>query len=268
MGNLFKIVLIVITVGEISAINPVKDYKFHLPAYIENIDSSFIRTDDGAAVFLYTVYSDDMNIGTSIIMAYGDSGNLSYCLPYAVRLNQMGYSVILFDYRGFGNSSAWENNENMLFYSEYAVDLNHVIDYTKRKYPENKIGIMAFSMGTIISTLSTQNDSVDFFIFENYVTCLKETLKRINKRSAGKMVLPHNFDLEKYSNLVRNINIPLLVFNAKDDRVIKEKDLHILSKKKCVTVNYNGNHGCGYATLGENYFDTIREFLFYHTFGE
>lgn len=51
---------------------------------------------------------------STIILAYGDSGNMSYWLHQAAILSQKGFAVILFDYRGFGESSSFKMNPNQV----------------------------------------------------------------------------------------------------------------------------------------------------------
>src|ERR1700745_2483977 len=85
-------------------------------------------------------------------------------------LSQVGFTVVMFDYRGFGESDSFAIDPKMLYYNEFATDLTSVIRFAKEKYPGNKTGVWAFSMGTIITTLACNTAHPDFIIGDGYVT--------------------------------------------------------------------------------------------------
>lgn len=45
----------------------------------------------------------------TIVLCSGDSGNMSYLIGQAVNLLYLGYNVITFDYRGFGQSQEFKS---------------------------------------------------------------------------------------------------------------------------------------------------------------
>ena len=85
-------------------------------------------------------------------------------------LSHVGFTVVMFDYRGFGESDSFNIDTKMLYYNEFATDLTAVIQFAKNKYPKNKTGVWAFSMGTIIATLATNYIQPVFIIGDGYVT--------------------------------------------------------------------------------------------------
>ncbi len=246
-------------------LNPEKIYKYTTDDFGLNIaDSLKIKTSDGYNIFIYLFNPKSNIINKTIILSYGDAGNLSYYFSYAKRLTDYGYSVVLFDYRGFGKSDDFEIDKNHLFYTEFAIDLSTVICYTKSKYPQNSIGIMAFSMGTIFATLVSDTNSIDFIISENYVTniySVKERLERITQNYSS-FLLPPNITEKEYLSKINEIRVPILVFSSILDKVTTLEDSYIFSNNdKCKIVPYEGNHGCGLVTLSENYFQEINQFL-------
>ncbi len=89
----------------------------------------------------------------TIIICDGDAGNMAYLLPYAYELLTRGFNVVLFDWRGFGQSDVWSMNSDQLCYTEFLLDYRAVIDYVKSQ-PEvdsNRIGVFGFSTGAYLS---------------------------------------------------------------------------------------------------------------------
>lgn len=120
-----------------------------------------------------------------LILAYGDAGNMSYWLYQVAELVTKGFTVITFDYRGFGESDSFKINSKYLYYNEFVTDLVSIIRWTKNKYRENQIGIWALSMGTIMSTLALQEENVDYLIAEGFVRStlqIKQSIKKLKNK--------------------------------------------------------------------------------------
>jgi len=106
---------------------------------------------------------------TTMVVAYGDFGNMSYELNQARALSAAGYRVYLFDYRGFGHSADFAIDEQHLYYHEFSVDLGTALADARRRFSRNRTGILAFSMGTIMGSEVAATARCDFFVAEGYV---------------------------------------------------------------------------------------------------
>jgi pimeloyl-ACP methyl ester carboxylesterase len=112
---------------------------------------------------------DVPDLHTTMVLAYGDAGNMSQWLNQARALAQGGYRVYLFDYRGFGHSADFSIDPQRLYYHEFSVDLGTALADARRRYPHDRTGIIAFSMGTIMGTEVAARKGCDFFVAEGYV---------------------------------------------------------------------------------------------------
>lgn len=86
----------------------------------------------------------------TMVLAGTDSGNMSSFLFQARALAAAGYQVLLFDYRGFGHSEAFAIDQNRLYYEEFATDLSTALAEARRRAPRQRVGIIGFSMGTLL----------------------------------------------------------------------------------------------------------------------
>ncbi|MDA3907445.1 MAG: alpha/beta fold hydrolase, partial [Bacteroidales bacterium] len=89
----------------------------------------------------------------TIIICDGDAGSMAYNIYAARKYAINGYNVALFDWRGFGESDDFEMNQDYLFYSEFLLDYEAVIN-TVNHLPETKkdqIGLFGFSTGAYFS---------------------------------------------------------------------------------------------------------------------
>ncbi len=106
---------------------------------------------------------------TTMVVASGDYGNMSYNLFTARALTGAGYRVLLFDYRGFGHSGAFAIDAQRLYYEEFATDLRTALAEARRRSPRQRVGIIGFSMGTLLGAEVAATNRCDFLITDGYV---------------------------------------------------------------------------------------------------
>jgi len=209
----------------------------------------------------------DANNSITLVLAYADAGNMSWWLNYGAVLSQMGYTVVLFDYRGFGESDDFAIDPKMLYYNEFAKDLEAVVKFAKGKYTGNKTGIWCFSMGTIITTLAAKTIKPDFIIGDSYVTD-PAGIKKYYAPQKKEIDLPA--DANKYEAVLAGINVPMLVFSGDEDEVTTQASIKKLQEKKpsLKMISYKGGHMAGFGVLtdpkkfpGSEYVAAINDFL-------
>jgi hypothetical protein len=194
---------------------------------------------------------------STIILAYGDSGNMSYYLNQAAILSQRGFAVILFDYRGFGKSSSFTMNPNQLYYNEFAIDLVSVIKWTKAEFSENKIGIWALSMGTIMSTIALQQEPLDFFVGEGFVINPTKIKTKIFELKGKEILLPDGHT--EFQNKINTLTMPMLLFAGNEDIITTIEDSKNIAnqRKNRSIVTFKGGHLQGFQSLTKKYFGDL-----------
>ena len=206
----------------------------------------------------------------TIVVAEGDAGNMGQLLFHAKMLADVGYRVLLFDYRGFGHSSDFAIDQQRLYYTEFADDLRAALLYARQQFPQSRTGIFGFSMGTIMATHVVATEQPDFFIGEGYVAdpvALVATIKQVKNKT---VTLPP--EAATYSALLRQIRCPvLLVAGTKDTNTPLADSRRIVQAahhKQRKLVTFEGAHGEGLTALsstprqyGDLYAAAVQDFL-------
>jgi predicted alpha/beta hydrolase len=226
-----------------------------------------LTTDDKAELNSWLIKADaNIENGITLILCYGDAGNMSYWLNQAGILSQVGYNVLMFDYRGFGNSSSFTINPDQLYYDEFATDLESVISWAKNNLQYENLGIISFSMGTIMSTIALQTEKVDFLIGEGFVLDPIEIKNKILKFKGKEITLPKSSEI--YLQMVSNLKLPILLFSGTEDEFTTSKDSEkvISMTENRKLIKFEGNHLEGFTKLsgnyyGEQYIEDINRFL-------
>lgn len=247
-----------LVLNQIFALNPDRNYQITPDSLGLTFESESILTPDNAEIKLWNIQPPiETNNENTIIISYGDAGNMSWWLNQAAILSQVGYNVILFDYRGFGQSSDFEINKDMLYYNEFVTDLVTVIKWTKKNVKSKNIGLLSFSMGTIMSTIAVQAEPVDFMIAEGYVLNPETIKQRIKDLKGKEILLPKNSN--DYKEKISKINFPILIFSGTEDIVTTLQDSKkiVSERKNRKLIEFVGNHLGGFQALSKEYFGQI-----------
>ena len=152
---------------------------------------------------------------TTVVLAYGDMGNMSQWLYQAHAFARNGYRVYLFDYRGFGHSADVALDPQRLYYHEFTVDLATVLADARRRFPHNRTGVLAFSMGTIMGTEVAATGKCDFLISDGYVGNPQRLVAEQWQRRQKVVTLPA--EAADYARLARRVHCPWLLVGGTAD---------------------------------------------------
>lgn len=106
----------------------------------------YITTPDGETLNLWLLKPHGNN--PTVIFCHGDGGNISDFQSIIKPFADAGYGLVLFDYRGFGNSSGQTGEKGVY------TDLNTVIEYLKRTQHlnEKRMVLWGYSFGGAVAT--------------------------------------------------------------------------------------------------------------------
>lgn len=237
------------------AINPDREY-IRTPDSVDwKYEQLKIITKDDFTLNSWIYEADkDNNKDTVLILAYPDAGNMSYFVYHAMILANAGYTVVTFDYRGFGKSQDFEIQREYLYYNEFAWDLEAVVETMSKRFHDKKIGVWGMSMGTTVVSRAFPKikSRVDFIVGEGYVTNPVAIVARYQKLDK-QIILPESPRL--YDKAVRSIDVPLLILTASNDQVTSHQDATNLQSKlgeNCQIIQYSGDHLTGFQVDYEN----------------
>jgi surfactin synthase thioesterase subunit len=121
-------------------------------------------------------------------------------------------------------------------------------------------------MGTIMSTIALQNETVDFLIGEGFVSNPSVIQKKIHEVKSKEIVLPTGY--ENYQDQVKNLKVPILLFAGSQDVFTTQADSKLIAKQRknrSLSV-FNGGHLQGFQTMtkaffGDLYIAKIEQFI-------
>ena len=131
------------------ALNPSRTYKQRPDKFNIKYSEVKVNTKDGSQLNLW--YFPTLNPSKRlVIIAHNGNGNMADYLRRVDQFKRLGYNVVTFDYRGFGESSEFEIAGDMYIYTQFTTDLEAVIDYCKTNYQET-FDVYGFGIGAGIA---------------------------------------------------------------------------------------------------------------------
>ncbi|MGJ3235984.1 alpha/beta hydrolase [Marivirga sp.] len=246
-----KIILILLFLPlNLLAIDPDKEYILTPDSIGWEYEELTVTTEDGYGLntWIYAPNTDSEK-DEVLILAYPDAGNMSYFVYHASILANLGYTVITFDYRGFGKSSDFEIKPNNLFHLEFSYDLKAMVDFTDKRFKDKSLGIWGLSMGTMVTTYAYEKikNKIDFLIYDAFVYSPNEHIQRIKSLKGKETFSP--IESDDYIQKWKAINIPILLFTGEDDKITTAQDAnsnrHEFSVKSEIEI-YDGGHLMGF----------------------
>ncbi len=82
-----------------------------------------------------------------VLIAHNGEGNMGDYLRKYKTFSDLGYMVVAFDYRGFGESSDFEIDNNMYVYPHFLEDVQTMINYCSKLVEGGSIDVYGFGIG-------------------------------------------------------------------------------------------------------------------------
>jgi alpha-beta hydrolase superfamily lysophospholipase len=173
-----------------------------------------------------------------IILMHGVRANRTAVFTRAELFKKLGYSVLLFDFQGHGESTG----KQITFGYLESRDAHEAVNFVKRKLPKAKIGVIGISMGGAASILGKNPVKIDALVLESVYPDIRSAIyNRIGMRIGflAKMLTPLLLLNIRYilginisdlcpKNAISNIHYPVLILSGTEDAHTTKEETQIL----------------------------------------
>jgi fermentation-respiration switch protein FrsA (DUF1100 family) len=170
-----------------------------------------LRTSDGLALGAWWVPAQ--NPRGALVFAHGNAGNLADRLDQVSLFRELGLSVLIFDYRGYGKSEGEPSEEGT--YRDMEVAVGHVLG--ERGVPQSKLLYYGESLGCAVAVKAAVDRRPGALILESAFTSVAEMA------AMHYPWLPVRWLLRiRYDSLSRMgaVGCPVLVLHSPEDEIV------------------------------------------------
>ena len=135
---------------------------------------------------------ENKNSEKIIVFCHGYNGNISHREEKYIKLKEMGFSVLTFDYSGFGKTSGIPSEQQLY------EDASSIIIMIKRKYNNKNIIVYGESMGAPVAVYVSRRFNLPLVILESPLISMKKVIE--HNYAIFKIIsfLFNDFDIKKY----------------------------------------------------------------------
>lgn len=183
-----------------------KDHKF---TFDHNFEEFHFTAKDNTVLngVLFTVESPK----GLVFYLHGNSGSAQSWGEVAKAYTRLEYDVFILDYRGFGKSEGSLNNDQQIY-----GDVQLAYDEMRSRYPEEKIIVLGYSIGTGPAAKIAADNNPKLLILQAPYYSLTDMMKKLYP-ILPTFILKYKFETNKY---ISDCEMPIVIFHGDQDEVI------------------------------------------------
>lgn len=195
-----------------------------------------------------------------VLFCHGNAGNVSDRLDSIRIFHDLGLSVLIFDYRGYGKSTGTPTEEGTYMDAESAWDyLVHTRDISPAK-----IVLFGRSLGSSVAAETALRRKAGVLIIESGFTSIPDLGQKYFPYLPVRIISRFQYATEEK---VSRISIPKLFIHSRDDEIIPFEQGGKLFDNAANPKEFlliQGGHNDGFLISGKSYTSGIERFLSKH----
>lgn len=221
------------------------------------VEDCFIQTDDNLKIHGWYVAGENGSNKT-ILWFHGNAGNISHRIDNMKRLAELGFNVLIIDYRGYGRSEGKPSEKGL--YQDAVAAYRFLAE--KRNVSYKNLILFGRSLGGAIAVDLAVHKQCAGVILESSFTSVKAMAKQLFPFLPVTGILKTKFDS---IHKIEKISCPILLIHGTNDELVPyHHGLELFEKarepKYFYKVEAAGHNDLIYIG-GERYFQRIKKFI-------
>ena len=197
------------------------------------------------------------NARGTVLFSHGNAGNIADRLESIQLLRSMGFSVLAYDYGGYGLSSGQPSEQRV--YKDAEAMWDYLVD--KRKISPNKIILFGRSLGGAATAYLAERTVPAAVVLESTFMSIPDVVKDMPAGFLLSKMMRHRFP-----NITRiaGIRSPLMVIHSPDDTLIPFKHGKALfdnAPEPKYFFQISGDHNDGFVLSKDGYIQGWTDFI-------
>jgi len=173
------------------------------------------------------------NSNKIILLCHGNFGNISHKQKKMIEMRNLGYSVLAFDYSGYGKSEGIPSEQRLY------DDASMMVSLLLKTYKPEQIILYGESLGGPIASYVVRKYSIPTLILEGPLPSVKILIKNKYPIVSFLAFLFPEFDTEKYLKGYRGTS---LIMHSKEDKKIPYSSVQNLIDLCSQHIQIEGSH--------------------------
>lgn len=272
--NFMKIIIalaFLLCASQAFALNPSRTYKQLPTKYNMKYTAHTVKTNDGKATLKAWYFTAKKKTNKLILISHNGEGNMADYLRRVDAFTSSGFNVVIYDYRGFGESSEFEIDKNMYVYPHFLNDIQSMFDFC-RKNISKTFSVYGWGMGASLSIgVGYRRTEIDKIIADTPFLSLEDLEYRFSLAKLGMEAPFAGYD-KRFEPIYAVSEIPgknlegVLLIVGSNDVLFSETDLEAIAeesklKKTEIHVVENQDRKDNFSVDKKKYKEKIISFL-------
>ncbi len=223
-------------------------------AGLSGFEEVLFRAQDGVALKGWFIPAEGARL--TILFLHGNAGNISHRLEKIKILHELGFSIFIFDYRGFGKSEGKPTEQG--FYRDADAAFRYLRD--ERRMPSASIVLYGESLGGAVAIDLAAKQKAAALITEGTFTSVGDMA-----RSAFPFV-PRFFLSIRFDALskIRQARVPKLIIHSIGDEIVPytmAERLYAAAPQPKTMLSLKGGHNTAFVDSEWLYRDGLKKFI-------
>jgi len=215
----------------------------------------YLDTEDGVRIHGFVLPAPGAT--RAILFLHGNAGNASHRLPNAARLMQLGATVLVLDYRGYGRSAGTPSEAGV--YADARAGFDHLTNGLG--FPPGRVVVFGRSLGGVVAVDLARHRTPAGMILESTFTSVADMARGMLGVPLGPLLRGRFDALGK----IGRVRCPLLFFHGDADGIVPYRLGRTLyeaaPEPKAFETLAGAGHNDTVVVGGEPYFERIGAFL-------
>ena len=220
-----------------------------------DFESVTLATSDNEQLHAWFVPADPAR-GT-LLFCHGNAGNISHRLDSIRLFHELGLSVLIFDYRGYGQSSGKPSEKGT--YRDADAAWQYLVE--QRGIPPQRIILFGRSLGASIAAELASRQAAAGVILESAFTSVPDVAAKFYPWLPVRWMSRYQYDTRKQ---LAGIHSPVLIVHSRDDEIIPYahgENLFAAASEPKQFLQLRGGHNDGFMVSGDGYVRELEVFL-------
>ncbi len=191
-----------------------------------------------------------------LLFFHGNTRNISYCINSVALYHELGFSIFLFDYRGYGRSGGRPTEQGIHLDAEAAW---RWLVETRGIHPD-RIVLHGRSLGAAIATRLAARQSPAALVIESTFTSMPEVAAELYPLLPTRLLVRHRYPVREH---LKQVHCPVLVVHGREDELIPYRHGQALfeaANEPKAFMDIAGKHYDGHVASGRNYYEGLAAF--------
>ena len=192
-----------------------------------------------------------------VLFCHGNAGNISQRMETIEVIHNLGLSIFIFDYHGFGQSRGTPSEQGT--YHDVRAAWEYMLQ-EKQVAPEN-ILLWGRSLGGPIATAMASETQAGGLILESTFTSIPEMAKKVYPFLPVKWLVRFYYPTREF---VQEISCPVLIIHSPEDELVPYRfgrELFDTASEPKRFLQIRGGHNEGHLVSGSEYVQGVKGFI-------